>query len=178
MQKQWFTVRQLTAAALIAAVYAALSIALAPFSFGEVQCRVSEALTILPVYTTAAIPGLTLGCVIANIFGMVSGSSILGFTDVVLGSAATLVSAFLTRKLREKRWFGARIPATLPPVIINAVVVGGELCYAVTGSVFSGELGLFVLFVGIGQLCACTVLGTILDLALVRAGLSKRLETL
>ena len=83
-------IRYLTTAVMIAAMYVVLCIALRPFSYGEVQVRVAEALTILPYFTSAAIPGLFIGCIIANLLG---GSIML---DVVFGSLATLLAAIFT----------------------------------------------------------------------------------
>ena len=79
-------VRHLTEAALIAAMYAALTFAIAPLAYGEVQFRVSEALTILPVFTPAAIPGLTVGCLLANLLGLLSGANPAGTLDMVFGT--------------------------------------------------------------------------------------------
>ncbi|MDR3120786.1 MAG: QueT transporter family protein [Clostridiales bacterium] len=95
-----FTTRFLTQAALIAALYAALTIWLAPISFDVHQVRVAEALTILPAFTPAAIPGLFLGCVLANTV------SFLGLPDLIFGSLATLVSAFLTHAIANAGFWG------------------------------------------------------------------------
>ena len=82
--------------ALIAASYVALTIVLAPLSFMEIQVRISEALTILPVFSAAAVPGLAIGCFLANILG---GAPL---PDVIFGSLATLVGAVGTRLLRDR----------------------------------------------------------------------------
>ena len=92
-------IRYLTTAVMIAAMYVVLCIALRPFSYGEVQVRVAEALTILPYFTSAAIPGLFIGCIIANLLG---GSIML---DVVFGSLATLLAAIFTYLLRKQNRF-------------------------------------------------------------------------
>ena len=81
--------KYLTHAAIIAAVYVVLTIIFAPISYGQVQVRISEALTVLPYFTPAAIPGLFIGCIIANIYG---GAGII---DIIFGSLATLFAAFL-----------------------------------------------------------------------------------
>ena len=94
----------MTQAAMIAAIYVVLTYVFAPFSFGEVQVRISEALTILPVFTPAAIPGLFIGCLIGNILG----GAIL--PDIIFGSIATLIGAFFTWKLREKSPYLAPVP--------------------------------------------------------------------
>ena len=90
------TVLFVTKAAMIAAVYVVLTIVLAPISFGQVQLRVSEALTIMPVFTAAAIPGVFIGCLIGNILG----GAVL--PDIIFGSLATLVAAVISYKLRGK----------------------------------------------------------------------------
>ena len=94
----------MTQAAMIAAIYVVLTYVFAPFSFGEVQVRISEALTILPVFTPAAIPGLFIGCLVGNILG----GAIL--PDIIFGSIATLIGAFFTWKLRKKSPYFAPIP--------------------------------------------------------------------
>ena len=82
-------------AAMIAALYVVLTMVFAPFSFREIQVRVSEALTILPAFTPAAVPGLFIGCLLANLLG---GAAV---PDVIFGSLATLIGAFFTWKLRN-----------------------------------------------------------------------------
>ena len=119
------SVRTLTRCAVIAALYAAVSIAMLPLAFGAVQARVSEALTLLPVLTPLAVPGVTIGCLITNAYGVAAGANILGAADILLGTAATLSAALLTRALRRFTVFGLPLPASLPPVLLNAVVVGG-----------------------------------------------------
>lgn len=145
------SVRFLTEAAVIAAMYAALTIFLAPISSGQVQVRLAEALTILPVLTTAAIPGLFAGCLIANFF---VGE---GIYDIVLGPLVTLMAALLTWKMPNKYL------APLPPVILNAVYVGFLLYYV-------AELPILptMLLVGIGETIACYAIGYPLLLVLTR----------
>lgn len=107
--------KKLVLSAMIAALYGALTIALAPISFGPVQFRVAEAMTLLPFFIPEAIPGLFVGCFLSNIIGG------LGILDIVLGSAATLLAAALTYKMPSLRL------AAVPPVIVNALIVGGYL---------------------------------------------------
>lgn len=128
--------------AVIAAVYALLTVALAPLSYGMIQVRVSEALAVLPYFTPAAVPGLFVGCIIANIYG---GNGIL---DIVFGSLASLISAVVVSRIR------VRLLVPLPPVIINAIIVGLVLHY-----VLGFPLALIMLWVGIGQVIACYGLG-------------------
>ena len=97
------TLRQITAAGVIAAAYAALSLVLASITFGPVQCRVSEALTLLPVLSPAAIWGVTLGCAITNGVGAATGANFLGMVDLFVGTAATLLAAVASRLLGRIR---------------------------------------------------------------------------
>lgn len=132
---------------VIGALYAVLTIFLAPIAYGPMQVRVAEALCILPYFTTAAVPGLFIGCVIANAAGILLGSS-LGLLDVVIGSAATLVAAWMASRVRVK-WL---VP--LPSVLVNAFAV------PVTLQIMLGVPYWFsVLWVGIGQSIACYGLG-------------------
>jgi uncharacterized membrane protein len=133
--------RFIVEAAIIAAMYAALTIII-PGGSGQIQVRVAEALTVLPFFTPAAIPGLFIGCVIANLF---VGA---GPYDIIFGSLATLVAAVLTYKM-PKKWL-----APLPPIIINAVVVAFVLNYVV-GAPLLITMG----FVALGEIIACYVLG-------------------
>lgn len=134
--------KYLTHAAIIAAVYVVITMAFAPISYGQVQVRISEALTVLPYFTPAAVPGLFVGCLVANIYG---GA---GLIDIVFGSLATLLAAFLSYKMPKK----SLVP--LPPVIINAIVIGFVLYFAV-----NVPLLITMAWVGLGQLIACYGIG-------------------
>lgn len=136
------SVRFITEAAIIAGMYAALTIFFAPISSGQIQVRFAEALTILPFFTSAAVPGLFVGCLIANIF---VGE---GIYDIVLGPLATLLAAFMTWKMPSKYL------APLPPIIINAVYVG-VLLYYIASLPIIATIG----FVAIGETVACYALG-------------------
>ena len=151
--------RALAKTAMIAAIYTVLCVALAPFTYGSVQVRVSEALTLLPVLSADAIPGVALGCAIANAIGFATGANILGFADILFGTAATLVAALLTRALRGVRIKGVPFAAAIPPVLLNALVVGGELTWLISGGWNPAVFALQALSVGLGELIACVVLG-------------------
>ena len=167
--------RRLVEGALIAAMYAALTLAVPAASFGLAQLRVAEMLTILPVFTPAAIPGLAVGCALSNVVGLALGANLAGAWDVLCGSLATLAAAALTYALRGVKWRGLPVLATLPPVVINAVVVGLELTLVLFGE-FTLPLYLFNgLQVGVGQLVACTVCGLVLYAALDKSGAAKGL---
>ena len=105
------SVTALTRAALIAALYTALTLLLAPISYGQIQIRLSECLTLLPVLLPEAIHALTVGCLLANILG---GCSIF---DIVLGTLATLLAAVCTRLLRQNRMLAAAMPRPLNPAL-------------------------------------------------------------
>ena len=122
-------------------------------AYGPIQLRISEVLSLLPIFTPAAIPGVTIGCFIANI-----GS--FNALDMIFGTAATLIAAILTYYLRNIKFKGLPLLAMLPPVIINAVVIGLEIAFfflpegfTVWGFIISG------LEVGLGELIVCYVFG-------------------
>ncbi len=142
-------------AAMIAAIYVVLTLIGASFSYGEVQVRISEALTILPAFTPAAIPGVFLGCLISNILG----GCIL--PDIIFGSLATLAGAVFTWMLRNK----SKYLAPLPPIIANVLVVLFVLKY---GYMVPLPIPFMMLTVGIGEVISCGVLGLILYTALNR----------
>ena len=138
-----FDARLLSAGGLVAALYVALTALFAPISFGMVQFRVAEMLTLLPVLSPVSVPGLFLGCLISNLlFGA-------PWQDVVFGSIATLVAALLTRLMRKDLWLAA-----LMPVVINGLVVGSMLSL-VYGLPWLASMG----FVALGEAGVCYVLG-------------------
>ena len=131
--------------AVIAAIYAALTLALAPLSYGVMQVRVAEALTVLPFFTPAAVPGLFVGCFLANLLGP------YGLADIVGGSLTTLIAAICSYKLREKP-----LLVPLPPVIANGVIIGAMLHY-----LFGVPVPLWgcMLGVALGEAITCYGLG-------------------
>jgi uncharacterized membrane protein len=158
--------RLMAEAGMIAALYTVATMALAPLSFGNFQFRVSEALTLLPVFTGSAIPGLTIGCILANALGVAFGSNVAGWFDVLFGSVATLIAAILTRALRRIKFKGVPVLAILPPVILNGLIVGGELAV-----VYELPFWICALEVGVGELGVCVILGIPLMLALKKTKL-------
>ena len=140
-------------AAMIAALYVALTYVFAPISFSEVQVRIAEALTILPVFTPTAIPGLFIGCLLGNIMG---GALV---PDILLGSLATLIGAFFTWKLRKANPFLAPVP----PIVANTLIVPFVLKYAYGVDL---PIPFMMLTVGAGEVLSCGVLGMLLYFAL------------
>ena len=153
--------RSLTRAALIAALYLLLTILFQPISFGAVQFRISEALTLLPVLTADAVPGLLIGCLLANLLG---GGI---WYDVVLGTIATLLAALATRKLRNQP-----LLAALMPVLFNGLIVGPVVYFAYVrapGAATSYPVLLSSMgTVALGELVVCYILGLLLLKALRR----------
>ena len=163
-------VREGVLTAVLTYVAAALNLA-----YGPVQFRFSEALTVLPVFTPAAVPGLALGCFLANL------GSPLGIVDWVFGTGATLLAAIGTWLVGRVRVRDVPVLAPLPPVIANVVLVGFELsCLSSAGTFAFGNFtwaayGASALSVGIGELVVCYALGIPLLMLLKRAGAGTKL---
>lgn len=148
--------RRLARCAVTAAAYVALCLAFQPISYGPVQVRLAEALCLLPVFGGEYVAAVTMGCVLANLFGY-------GPLDAVFGGLATLLACLLTWRLRAARVRGLALPASLPPVVFNALIVGAELTLFFTDG--GASLPAFLwnsLTVGIGEVISCCVLGTAL----------------
>lgn len=141
----------LVRAAMIAAIYVVLNIIFASISYGPVQVRIAEALTVLPFIDPSAIIGLFLGCILANILGPV------GMVDIVGGSFCTLVAAYLTSKMKNPKL------APLPPVLVNAFGVSIYLHL-----LFDLPYWITVLYIGIGEVIACYILGYPLLILLIK----------
>ncbi len=146
----------LAASAVIAAAYAALTIALAPISYGAVQFRVSEALTVLPFLMPSTVWGLTLGCVLANLY---TGS----IFDIVFGSLATLLAALFTAYFGKRgNTVKNRLLGCLMPVVFNAVIVGAVLTWGYQIQELSSPLlsyGFNALTVGLGEMGVLYLIG-------------------
>ena len=157
MSKSKFSLRDLTFADILAAVYAVLTVTLPIPQYLGIQCRLSEAFTVLPFLFPAAAPGLVVGCFIANLFSPFA-------LDLVFGTAATLLACWLTRRM-PNRWL-----ASLPPVVCNAVIVGAECAWYQTGfgPAFWPAYAFNAFTVGLGELLACCVLGSLLIRVLPR----------
>ena len=158
--KKMLTPRSICIAAAIAALYAVLTLMLAPISYGDWQCRVSEALTMLPILFPQAVPGLFVGCILANLLGPSAG-----VLDIVFGSLATLIAAVGTRALRKNKWLAA-----LCPVAANGLIVGGVLSVA-----YNLPFWLTAAQVAAGEAVA-VVIGLVLIQALKKAHLEKYTE--
>ena len=143
--------------AMIAALYTVIGFVMAPLSFGTVQARVSEALTLLPVFGITNVWGISMGCFLTNLTGLATGANILGSLDIIFGTAATLTAGLLTYLFRNIRFKGLPILSALPPVIINAVVVGWELCIMLNGSFHPVIFTAQAVSVAVGQIISCGI---------------------
>ncbi len=152
-------IKYITTAAMIAAIYSALTVAGYAVSYGPVQFRFSEALMILPLLTPAAIPGLTLGCIISNWIGP------YGIYDVIFGSLATFLAAVFAYRFRK-----VPLLAPLGAVVFNAFIVGSLIYFVVPiKTIYFSN----VVNIGIGELVVCYVLGLPLYFILKRTKLFK-----
>lgn len=124
MQKD---VRNFVFIALIAGIYTAISLLLAPFSFGNIQIRIAEALTVFPLIYKSSIWGVSLGCFLTNLIGALMGANPTGLLDSVIGTSATLLAALLTYKLRNIRFKDLPLLSLLMPIIFNFFFIGLEL---------------------------------------------------
>ena len=162
----------ITQAAMIAAIYVVLTIFISAFNLasGAIQVRISEALTILPFFTPAAIPRLTLGCVISNIASIGQGLPL----DMIFGSLATLGSAICMYALRNVKLGKYPLLAMLMPAVWNGVIIGWEIehffiegDFEFVGFLTQGGL------VALGELGVMAVLGTALYFIIIKNNLNK-----
>lgn len=180
-------IRKMVQIALIGALYTALTMALAPVSFGAVQFRISEALTLLPLFSPIGIWGITFGCFLSNLLGFLLGSNPIGLIDAVCGTSATLLAGLITCWIGRCSFRGAdekknrlfrMLLGPVPVILLNGLIVGLELTF-----VFGGEPGqtfgwLFAFNAGsvaLGELVVCYTLGLLLCGVLYRNDLYKKL---
>ncbi|MBQ8002492.1 MAG: QueT transporter family protein [Clostridia bacterium] len=161
-----FSVKTISRAAVVAALYAALCFFLKPLSFGVIQLRIAEVLCTLPIFMPEAVLGLFIGCVISNLLG---GASVV-LLDAILGSLTTLVAAILTWHLYKKT--SNMLIAFLPPVILNGLVVGTYVPFIYTDFSFA-QSPVILLFsmvsVALGEAIVIYVLGLPFSKALKRS---------
>lgn len=180
-------INQMVQIALIGALYTVLTLVVAPISFSTVQFRISEALTLLPLFSPVGIWGVAFGCFFSNLLGFLLGMNPIGLIDALVGTTATLLAGLITHWI-GKRSFGTDQPAKqhalraltgpLPVVILNGLLVGLELAL-----VFGGEAGqsfwliwtIQGISVAVGEIFVCYTLGLVLCGVLYRHDLYKKL---
>lgn len=164
----------LTWIAMIAAVYTALCFVpgLSLIAFGQIQIRIAEALTLLPLLDKRAVWGVTLGCFLANLIGVMLGLNPTGILDTVVGTAATFLAAVCTYRFRNIRVCGIPLLSCMMPVVFNFFFIGAELAFLLMpdhllyGTLINGT------YVAIGELIAVTA-GWFLIRALQKRGIFK-----
>ncbi len=166
---KFFNTKNLALVAIIAALYVALTIAFAPICYGTIQFRVSEALTILPIFGLTAVFGLTLGCAIANIYGVFIGQTMA--LDIIIGTLATLIAAILTYEIGKTKSKKIKyVFGPLPTVLVNAIIVGIELTIF-----YKGNLFLNMFYVGVGEFLVCYTLGLVFLFAISKNNFNKKI---
>ena len=168
--------RKIAEAAIIAAMYAALTYAqnfIAPgTTSAAVQFRVSEVLNVLALFTPYAIPGLTIGCVLSNLYNIGSGLPL----DMIFGSIATLGATSCMYALRNVKVFKYPLPAMLMPAIFNGVIVGWEIeAFFIDGPFHIGSFLTQAGYVALGELLVMLTLGTILYFTIIKRHLDKKI---
>ena len=167
-------IRKIAFAAIIGAAYAALTIFMAPISFGLLQLRLTEALCILPFFFPYSTWGLFIGCLIANLL------SPFGILDIIFGSVATLLACICTMLIGKygKGHIGTKILACVPPVIINGVIIGALISYTSTPALFAQMMLAFGLQIAAEEFAVLFALGLPLLILLPKAPFFKRLQML
>ena len=118
-----------TKVAMIAAIYTVLTLVLAPISYGNMQVRISESLTMLPLIYTPSIYGATLGCFLSNLIGAMTGVNPTGYIDAIVGTLATFLAAYFTYKTKDIKFKNVPVISMLMPIVFNFFFVGAELGY-------------------------------------------------
>lgn len=162
MNKNMFTTKNMLLSSMIAAVYVVLTL-INPFSWGPIQCRVSEVLTVLPIFMPQSIVGLFVGCLISNIVGG------FGIVDMIVGSLTTLVAAIITRKLRKNI-----LLAMLSPVVLNGIAIGIMLHIIIPNT----PLFYTMLTVAIGEAVAVYPLGYALIKTVEKTGIISKINNI
>lgn len=147
--------------AMIAAIYTVLTLVLAPISYGNLQVRISEALTMLPLVYAPGIYGVTLGCFLSNLIGAMTGVNPTGYIDAIVGTLATLLAAIGTYKCKNMKIGKYPVLSMLMPVIFNFIFVGAELAYLYMPDTFVLGLCINGAWVALGEIIA-VILGYIL----------------
>lgn len=159
--------------AMIAAIYCGLTVVLSPISYGPIQVRLSECLTLLPLFYYPSVYGVTLGCFLANLVGVFTGANILGVMDVFFGTLATFFAALLTYNLRDVKIKGYPLLSILMPVIMNGLIIGAECAYAYYPDTLLAGFVINCLQVALGEAIAVFVLYPVVKTLAKRVNFNK-----
>ena len=152
---------------IVAALYIVLTYFLAPISYGPLQARISEAMTVFPIFSFNMIPGLTIGCLVSNLINPDN----LGPVDIIGGTLATLIAGIFSRIIGKKNmWLGI-----IPPVVSNGIIVGGYLPFLLFDTVTWQEVLLTMLSVAAGEAVVLVVIGLPLVAVIGKTGLKNKL---
>ena len=152
---------------IAAALYIVLTYFLAPISYGPVQARISEAMTVFPIFSFNMIPGLAVGCLVSNLINPDS----LGPVDIIGGTLATVIAGIFSRSIGKKNmWLGI-----IPPVVSNGIIVGGYLPFLLFDTVTWQEVLFTMLTVAAGEAAVLIVLGLPLVAVIGKTGLKNKL---
>lgn len=152
---------------IVAALYIVLTYFLAPISYGPLQARISEAMTVFPIFSFNMIPGLTIGCLVSNLINPDN----LGPVDIIGGTLATLIAGIFSRIIGKKNmWFGI-----IPPIVANGIIVGGYLPFLLFDTVTWQEVLLTMLSVAAGEAVVLVVIGLPLVAVIGKTGLKNKL---
>lgn len=166
-------VKQMCFIGLVAGIYASTTILLTPISFGNIQCRVSEAMTLFAILCPEAILGVTLGCAISNVVSVVMGTSIIGILDIIIGTLATFLAGIVSYSCRNIRIRNIPWISTLAPIVFNGIFVGAELAYVLAPNAFGLMFLICGVEVAVGEAIACIILGLPLALRLEKLRLFR-----
>ena len=152
---------------IVAALYIVLTYFLAPISYGPLQARISEAMTVFPIFSFNMIPGLTIGCLVSNLINPDN----LGPVDIIGGTLATLIEGIFSRIIGKKNmWLGI-----IPPIVANGIIVGGYLPFLLFDTVTWQEVLLTMLSVAAGEAVVLVVIGLPLVALIGKTGLKNKL---
>lgn len=152
---------------IVAALYIVLTYFLAPISYGPLQARISEAMTVFPIFSFNMIPGLTIGCLVSNLINPDN----LGPVDIIGGTLATLIAGIFSRIIGKKNmWLGI-----IPPIVANGIIVGGYLPFLLFDTVTWQEVLLTMLSVAAGEAVVLVVIGLPLVAVIGKTGLKNKL---
>jgi len=141
--------KKLATISIVAATYTVISLILSPISYTSIQVRIAEGLNLLALYIPESSFGIVLGCLLTNLIGVMNGTNVLGFSDVLVGTCASAISVYLIRKIGPKK----NIVVTMfVPVVVNAIVIGLELTILLYPQNFITGLIICMCQVGLGEI--------------------------